>query len=667
MGDKKLFFTHIAGLRGLAIILVLLFHLDGQVWAHGYLGVDVFLVITGYLLLRSRSEHPGTENLRDLMHFAHKRFTRIVPPMVIIILLALAAGLPILSPADEKFAFKAGLKACMGVVNIFYQKEFDDYFAADAAFIPLLHLWYLSVTLQVYLAYAVGAQILQRLPKRWAVGVAALVGIASLAYCYSYTLQEWVQALSFTGWGQQQAPSYYATLPRLWEVLAGGLILWLPSLSRRRIGATCAAGAGIAVILIAALCTRLPGVESMPLTLIVVLGTVLAVRYTPESHLALMLTNKSLVWLGRISFSVYLVHMPLIVYGHMWVYGQASPMVQAGIAAASVTLGWVFWWCIEKRRFPLWLALALWLGTLVACRLGRRADGFKDFFPVMEEPVYTQWRVFKDSSLTANWNPLLGPDNQVFILMNQPMPKPFPAPVLTLGSDQSRPTFILMGDSHACALYAGMDTACRKAGLSGIFLSSIVLPFHGWEVQRGSNYHFNPAKEQALLTWLKAHPELTHVIISQRWRQKFWFPRECSPEQYESDLRAFLLALRGVGKRVILMGPTPEFPLQSFLRYYRIRHLHGKSNDDFPSLTRQAHEQENARVYTILRRMEAEGLCSLVDPAEALAPGEVFLTVRDNMVQMRDDDHMFAGNAIWLMERLLPRLQRQLTDTPAQP
>ena len=79
----KQFLGHLAGLRGLAIIFVVLFHLNGQFWAHGYLGVDIFLVITGYLLFRARAMHTGRENWKDFFKFLSKRFCRIVPPMAI--------------------------------------------------------------------------------------------------------------------------------------------------------------------------------------------------------------------------------------------------------------------------------------------------------------------------------------------------------------------------------------------------------------------------------------------------------------------------------------------------------------------------------------------------------------------------------------------------------
>lgn len=661
MGAKKAFLEHIAGLRGLAIIFVLLFHLDGQVWAHGYLGVDVFLVITGYLLFKSRMEHPGIEGPRALAQFAAKRVERLVPPMCVIIILSLVVGILFLSPSDEKFACKAGLKACLGIVNVFYRKEFEDYFAADAAFIPLLHLWYLAVAMQMYLIYAVGNQALQRLPKRWVAAVLTAVGVASVAYCYSYSLQGWVSG--FAGWGQMQAPSYYDTLPRLWEPLAGGAALWLPSLQRKRVWATCLAGVGALLIAIPALVCNLPGADSMPLALVVVLGAVLALRYTPEGYLPMLLTNRPLVWLGRISFSLYLVHMPIFVYGCMWEHGHPGLGAQLCMVVVALLLGWGFWWCIEKRRFSLRWALVLWLCAMLVCRVGRRTDGFKAFFPVMEEPVYTQWRECDDAALRADCSPLFQPCFHAFYAMKQTPPKKFSMPLLAMGS-AGRPTLLLMGDSHAGSLFPGMDAACREAGVSGVFLSSAVLPFHHWEVSIGTDYHFNPAKEQALLDWLAAHPELSHIVIAQRWRQKFWLPRTCSVEQYETDLRAFIASLNAIHKKVVIIGPTPEFPMHAFLRYYRVRHLQGERNDRFPICTREAHEKENAHVYGILRKLDADGLCTLIDPLDALEPGEVFQSVRDNMVQMKDNDHMFSGNSIWLMHRLLPRLKEALQAPP---
>lgn len=664
MGTQKtVFLEHIAGLRGLAIILVILFHMNGQTWAHAYLGVDVFLVITGYLIFRSRTAHPGIDGLKSTGIYLKKRIERIIPPMTILIILAAAFGFLFLGWWEQRFLFQSGVKACEVHVNLLFKKELENYFTANAAYIPLLHLWYLSVTLQIYLIYAIGNQLIQRFSKRWIIAILTLIGLASLAYHYSFAIHEWLVSMDLPTWKQVRAVSYYETLPRLWEVLAGALVLYLPSCASKPCRATCATAFGLLLLLVPALVGHLPYLSALPLTLLAVAGTVLVIRYAPESRLMPLLCNKALMWVGAISFSVYLVHMPIIVYWRMWAYGQIDLTSYIGMFALSLAVGWIFWWAVEKRRFPLWLTLLLWGITFYTCRLGRKQDGFRHYFPAIEEPAYNEWQDCTDERYTANWNPLLDPLYAVFHSMKQPNPRHHLPPLMYIGHKDAPKSIVLLGDSHAGALYPGLNHVCAEAGIAGLYMYTAVLPFHNWVINLASDYTYSPEKEKALLDWLAAHPELKHVIISQRWTMRFRPPTTCTPEKFETDLRDFLKEMKKIGKNVILVASTPEFPIVDFLRFFRVRQMRSKALE-YPTCTPEHHEQQHAQAYAILRKMQKEGMCTLLDPLDALEPGEIFLSVREGKMEMLDDDHMYCGNSIWLIRRLLPRLQKALSQQP---
>ena len=663
MTTENRFLTHIGSLRGLAIIFIVLFHLDGQMWANGYLGVDVFLVITGYLLFRARTAQPDFSTLSDTSRFALKRIRRIFPPMLIVVLLTLIAGAFLMWQDDEYILARVGSYACTARVNILLATEFDNYFAPNSKFIPLLHLWYLAVTLQIYLIWAVGNLAIQRLPKRWIVFILVVIGLASFCYNGNYVLRECLKQLGLPVWNNFSPVSYYSTLPRLWEVLAGGLVLLLPSISSKK---CVTALSGLSLAGIVALCL-IPGggIHNSISASLVVICTVLVIRYFPESYIRCLLDNKLFLWLGGISFSLYLVHMPIIVFGHIWVFGNPQIGYDALLLALSLFAAWGYWWCVEKRRFPWYLIIVLWGLTYATCKLGRKTHGFSNYLSqyetVLETSSYPQWQRSVRQDLLADMpedliacagNYYHGPQTE------QNLPKPR---LLDIGNHALSPTVVLMGDSHADHFYAGFDRLFHEKGLSGVYLTSIVWPFRGREYYSDAEYNWNEKKDGAVLQWLKRHPEITHVVIGQWWAERF---RKEKLSVSENQLRLFLQDLREMGKQVILIADTPEFSSGLIQHYVKILTYRGVKPGD-PSTfsdtcSREEHLDKHKDVYPILKKLEGEGLCKVVDPLLTLAPGECFHSLRGNVSLMLDDNHMYPAFSIEMAARLWPQLQAVL-------
>lgn len=649
------------GLRGIAIILVVLFHLQGSFWTHGYLGVDVFLVISGYLLFRSAAAQESADGWRDVGRFAWKRVQRIVPGMCVVILLAVALGLLFLIPEDELFLSKEGIKALQGSVNAFLTKEFSNYFASDSAFNPLLHLWYLAVILQVYLMWAVGKPILQRVPRRWALAALWVVGVASLLRCYSFPLHEWLSEMGAPVWRQKHDISYYATLPRVWEVMTGGVVLLLPGV-RRRAWASALTAAGVLGILLPALVGAVPGLGwlgSAPCTLIAVAGTLLVLRYAPEGHLEPLLSNKPLRWVGKISFSVYLVHMPLIVYGKMWEFNQPSTAYLGGIAVASILFGACAWWAVEKRRFPWWAVVTLWGMAYVLCWGGRKTEGYKSVgvpLYVQEKPEYKGYRLCEDADLTANWDPALNFYSWTWGAMCVRGQKPLEIPLLAMGDATQKPSVVLMGDSHLPSCYIGLDSVLAEMGVSGVALTTVVVPIKNYTVDfDNGNYYMNEHKEKVLLKWLKDHPQLTHVMIVNRW--KYRFEHTESPERMERELADFLMEIKKLGRKVILIGALPEYDL-NIEHYRRVMSLSGGMDSRCYSVCDRAkYAEKHKLVLPVLKRLKDSGVAEVIDPLQALAPQEVFVGMREGEVMTLDECHLSPGGALWLWPRLLPQLR----------
>lgn len=655
----------------MAILLVLLFHLNANIFPNGYIGVDVFLVITGYLLFRSRLAHPEPQSWADDGRFALKRLRRIMPSMLIIIMLTIAVGAFLLWWQDEKFLGLLADNACFLKANTFLAKEFANYFASDSAFIPLLHLWYLSVTLQVYLLWLIGNRLLQKRSRRFIMISLFTVGLASLLYNYSYPVDMWLIQHGLPAWEQAEPASYYGTLPRLWEVLAGGAALLLPLPARAaQTKSAVLSLVGLAVLVLLGIAGSIPGTELVaecPSSLIAVICTMLIIRYMPESRINVVLGNKPLLWLGSISFSLYLVHMPVIVYGHMWVYGKTGLWwYEVLLIGASVVLARLYLWLVEKRKCPWWLLGVLWVMAIVCSKMTRTTHGFRKYLSEevkLDMPTYHQWQMYNDEKLLADMPEALVGFHGYYFQGPQVAEVASVPRVLTMGNGKREPNIVLMGDSHADHFYAGMDTLFRQQDWSGVYLTSIVCPFHNREYHSRDDYRWNEKKNKELVKWLAAHPELHYLVIAQWWASRFMRTRTSVNER---DLREFLQEMKAIGKEVILIADTPEFDTDPLQHYVKILEYRGTPLGDRSSLssacTREQHYEKHKIIYPILSKMEQEGLCKVVDPIKILAPGESFYSTRGNTVLMYDDNHMNPGLSIEIALGLLPQFRKIFED-----
>lgn len=669
----KSFLGHLAGLRAIAIIFVVLFHLDSQNWSQGYLGVDVFLVISGYLLFRGHLKDVKENKaltMRDGLTFLQKKACRIVPSMAILILITILIGMFFMCSEDEFFLCKVGSNALRGKANIFLATEFKNYFAQESAFVPLLHMWYLSVTLQIYLIWAAGKYVFCRILPKWLItSLIIIAGITSLGYCYNVSICTWLKELGMISQNGVEV-SYYGTLPRLWEIAAGGLILYLPSLGKRRIWPTLAAAVGILGIICSSLSGTVPLLHhlvNMPGMLIAVVCTMLVIRYMPESYIDILLSNRVCVWLGGISFSIYLIHMPVFIYWSLWLIGEVDIWDKTWMLLSTVPIGWLFWWAVEKRKFTVWQTALVWFLATAPCAAGRNTYGFHRFMKALslQTPSYKHCSFNTYNELKEGLSEEIEAYRSVFGFANTKKPsykKLSENPLIGIGDRSQKPNFVLMGDSHGAHTYPGLDYICRKNHMSGVYLASVVIPFHYYDYVRDEHYGFHPKKEDALFHWLEVQPDLKYVVLTQLWRTKISMHKKLgATKDALNDIRLFLKRLRSIGKTPILFGPSPEVERSSLKHYVKIINTRAiKLKDIKQGQTLEEYMARNSSVYQYLDQLESEGLCYVVRPYKALKPGEKFPEFKDKTQFFHDTHHLTSEGSIWLMKRILPQLKEAM-------
>jgi peptidoglycan/LPS O-acetylase OafA/YrhL len=326
----------IEGLRGISILLVLLFH-AGLPWVPGgFIGVDVFFVISGFLITGKLWRESQAAGGLNITRFYAWRIRRLLPAALVAVALIALAGLLLVAPLDRGEMAVDGAASALSLANMRFIGSVD-YFAPTSSPSPFLHFWSLSVEEQFYLVWPALILLLT-----WRGGGRRRVILALFAAVLaSFALSLWLTDAS-------PARAFYLLPTRVWQLGAGGLLaLLLVAGTSRRAGL--AAWVGLGTILLAGVVLTAempyPGLGALLPTL----GAV-ALLYggaAPSGPLR-ALTSAPLRFLGKISYSLYLWHWPLLVLPVLWLERALAPIEVAAAVAASIAVAWLSWRFVEQ-------------------------------------------------------------------------------------------------------------------------------------------------------------------------------------------------------------------------------------------------------------------------------------------------------------------------------
>ncbi len=387
--------------------------------------------------------------------------------------------------------------------------------------------------------------------------------------------------------------------------------------------------------------------------------------------------NKVLLWLGAISFSLYLVHMPLIAFYRTWWMQAPDAVGMLSIILISLGLAWLFYHAVEKRK-PGWpLFICLFVSAAGICVTTRYMNGFKDYLhadsnrvalplqaDVSEMTHAGIYEGFDREAIRYNDNIFSFVDKASFRGDAEPC-------LLQVGDASKSPSFVLLGDSHASSAFPGMNVICREMHISGVYVSSVVLPFWDRELPPLSfdkSYYCDEAKVRALLTWLRQHPELKCVVISQHWggryrsrSQRDWrlLPVPNTEESYAQSLSQFIAELQQMGKEVVLLAPFPLIEEKQVIKRVRTSLRRGLdlSEDAALACSRDKYMRDHGEVLGILEKVAEQRGCTLLRTLEFIPAHEPFRAVRDGRILYKDRDHMTAEGSVELFRFLRPKLE----------
>jgi len=341
------FRADIEGLRGLAVLLVVLFH-AGVPWVGGgFVGVDAFFVISGFLitglLLRERLD---TGRIRVTAFYA-RRVRRLLPAAAVVLVATLVASSRWTAPLDRPGVALDAASAALSIGNVRFALAAGDYFASVAAPSPFLHFWSLGVEEQFYLVWPALLLVAGRLLPWPRLGTfAALVAVSGASLAAAVVLTD-----GAPNW------AFYSLPTRAWELGLGGLLaIAAPSLAGipspiRSLASVLGIGAlvGAAVLLDAS--TAFPGTAALAPTL-----GVAAIILGRGAGPSILLATAPFRWLGRISYSLYLWHWPLLVLGPLALGVDPDVGLNLALAAVAVAIATVSWAVVEepfRRGIPV--------------------------------------------------------------------------------------------------------------------------------------------------------------------------------------------------------------------------------------------------------------------------------------------------------------------------
>lgn len=368
----------IDGLRAVAVLPVMLFHAGFSTFSGGFVGVDVFFVISGYLITTIIVEERLAGNF-TLLGFYERRARRILPALYLVILCCLPFAWLWMTPDQTELFGWSVIAVSLFAANILFWRQ-TGYFAGPAEEMPLLHTWSLAVEEQFYLLFPVFVLL------AWRIGLRNLAISIGILAAISLGIAEW-------GWRFKPIANFYLLPTRAWELLIGSMaaiyLIRRPLTFSHWNQPASLFGLGLVLYAVIVFDSRTP-FPSL-LALVPVIGTVLIILFaTPETLVGRLLSLTPFVGIGLVSYSAYLWHQPLFAFARLRSIDEPDTPLMLVLIALALSLAWVSWRFVENpfrdkgriSRTGVFAAAPLMAMLLVAVGLfGTDRDRLVDLYP----------------------------------------------------------------------------------------------------------------------------------------------------------------------------------------------------------------------------------------------------------------------------------------------
>lgn len=645
----------IDGIRALAVVPVILFHAGFEFFSGGFVGVDVFFVISGYLITTVIMNELASGSF-TLLQFYERRARRILPALFFVLILCLPFAWMWLNPKDLA-SFGRSLVAVPAFVSNFSFWLESGYFDQAAELKPLLHTWSLSVEEQYYILFPLAMILLWPRGLRWITAILSGVFLISLGIAQ---------------WGAVNEPNaaFFLLPTRAWELLIGVFVAFYlrnNQIEGQKYLPEVASVLGMALVVYSIVAfdetTPFPGVYALVPTI----GTALLILYTsPQTLMFRILSARSLVGVGLISYSAYLWHQPILAFARHRSLGELSDGILLALIALSLVMAAFSWRWVEKpfrdkqkiTARAVWsLSLFLSLSFILVGLLLVSNNGFSSRFntDLSTVKIVTQQHCH-NSPKTRDLN---------LIKQNT---------FCKLGDQAQTPNTFLLGDSHAGAIadelgeqFANIDEAVYA------FSGGFCAPASGFSLQK---YGADCTEEMALvLDFVINNSKIQNVIIYAQWsnfttgKRGKWQPqvaclnKQCADapsgnrQLFATALADTLSELIDANKRVILIKSTPEFKHHVIENIYK-KELSGNKSM-FNVTDKRAYLARNALMESIYPSLTG---VELVDPFPLFCEADLCQPIQDGVPLFHDTNHLTNFGADRLAQQIIERYTGEEID-----
>lgn len=629
---KPAFRADIEGLRAVAILLVVLFHAGVPGFSGGYVGVDVFFVISGFLITGLLVNEVESSGRLGWMEFYARRARRLMPVSALVLLGTLAVSWLVYSPIELTRIARSAASVALYASNILFAAKATNYMGAAAETDPFLQTWSLGVEEQFYFlwpAFILTVLVLarRRMSSRVVLASLGVVVVTSLALCIVLTsrVQPW---------------AFFLTPARFWEFAIGGIVAVAAIRPRSHVLATLLAGGGLVLILGSAVvfdfATSFPGLYAT----VPVLGTAAllaagaAERPTRVTHL---LGTGPLRWVGQRSYSWYLLHWPLLV---LLAAVAPSPSMLSRLGAVIVALGLsvaAYRWVEDPVRRSDWLKArpraSVGLGlSLALLSLAAASVSFLLASNAMRSGEQLQLARAAGDVASIDADGCLASFNDTE-----------PRGDCVYGDVDSATTVVLFGDSHAAHWFPAMEEASLRNGWRLVVMAKAACPSADvpafYREQVGRSYTECVEWRDAAFDQI-AEQDPGLVVISNAVGHVSGDPSREHPvsdSDWSAGMDSTLRRFADDGVAVAVIADVPESKVDVPICLSRSAASRLATQDCSVGLDRPA-----------IRQIERDAVArssgaALIDMNDLICPVGRCDPVRDGAVMYRDENHLTAS------------------------
>ncbi len=618
----------IDGLRAVAVLCVVAFHAFPDMLKGGFIGVDIFFVISGYLISTIIFENLARHTF-SFADFYVRRVRRIFPALMLVLTSSLIFGWFFLYP-DEYKQLGKHIAAGAGFISNFVFWQESGYFDNVAETKPLLHLWSLGIEEQFYLVWPLMLWLAWKLKLNL---LATTLFVAAISF-----------ALNINQVHSDAAASFYSPQTRFWELLAGAVLAHVTLERQNRVTPASEAPASLDNARKLGNFLAYAGAVLMALGLLLIskerafpgwwavlptAAAVLVIAAGPQAWLnRVLLSNRVMIWLGLISFPLYLWHWPLLSFVRIITDEKPAPqIVIAAVLTAIALAGCTYQWLEKPIRQGKRTAFSprVLVGLMAAVGLAGYLCYQQDKLPL--KPA-SRFQAVNEGDI--GHGQFHAYKNQLVNLCAQYVQSPI-ACFQSSRSDLKK--IAVVGDSHADHLTVGLAGQLPTRNI--VFFDTLGLPL------------FNSKEGANLLQFVMADKQITNVILSASWYARLGSVSGAS--SLESELTRVVTQLAAAGKRVFIVDDVPNFSFPPEKCRYPGRWLRAHQCSEKRDHFYRQHSQYFPAFESLQRKTDVQ----IIKIADYFCNQDVCTMAKDHLLLYRDNNHLNLNGSTYVAQQML--------------